>query len=67
MNKQIDHYAEMAEQFEGKADNAEDARLKLTYEELARSFRMLAKHERAQGLARIEPHPAIQHAENSDV
>ncbi len=54
MKKQIDQYVEIAEQFEGKADNAEDATLKLTYRELARRFRMLADHERAQGLVRID-------------
>ena len=54
MKKQIDQYAEIAEQLEGKGDNAEDATLKLTYKELARRFRMLADHERAQGLVRID-------------
>ena len=48
MKKQIDRYVEMAAQFEVKADNAADVTLKLTYKELARSFRMLADHERAQ-------------------
>ena len=44
MKKQIDRYVEKAEQFEGKADKAENPTVKLTYKELARSYRTLADH-----------------------
>ena len=55
MKKQIDRYVEKAEQFEGKADKAENPTVKLTYKELARSYRTLVDHaERGQELVRID-------------
>jgi hypothetical protein len=54
MQKRIDWFLAKAEQFEGKAVQAENPTLKLTYKELARGYRTLAEHaERALRLLRI--------------